>query len=269
MGRSVVARLGEQRRRPARRRRVAGVGQGEQLGADGDQPLAGRRRPPPTPAGSQSAASSSRPSNSAVAARSGRHALAGLADARCVRRRRRARSRARPLGEVAGHPRRIGAAAHTAGASGLRSSGSAASTPLGPGQDVGPQPEEAVVAERDDEPAGALELAVVEQPAERGPQLGQRGVDLGEQPSRAGPEQRGDRPPRASSTSGAAWRRRAVARRPPRRSSCSMPKAASVSSSTYRRPGARMHQRPLGQLRRGRRRRRAVDAADRRRRRRR
>ena len=70
--------------------------------------------------------------------------------------------------------------AHTTGADGTPIVGVGGSDPLGPGHDVGPQSQETVIEERADQTAGELRSVVAEQPLERGTQLRQRGIDLGD-----------------------------------------------------------------------------------------
>ncbi len=159
---------------------IAGVGQGEQLGARRQQALRPDRRAPRRRARRYHVGGLVEPSLEQL--RGCRRSCRPPA----ARRRRPARSPARAraprtpgLGDVARHPGRV--AADRPHGRGQRAAvvGVGVRHPLRPGEHVGAQAQEAVVEQGGDQPAGELDLVVVEQPAERGAQFRERGIDLG------------------------------------------------------------------------------------------
>ena len=143
------------------------------------------------------------------------------------------------LGEVAGHPRGVRSDRPRRRRQRAAVVGIGVRHPLRPRQHVGAQAQEAVVEQGGDQTAGELDLAVVEQPAERGAQLGERVVDLGEHAmvGRLEPAAVGVLDPLDAVTCVALAGELVPG---PSATSCSAPNARSVSSSTYRRSGARI-----------------------------
>ena len=158
--------------------RVAGVGQGEQPGAPTSSCCAGSSAAASAARPYHRMASSRRPSNRAslpqIVATSGgsrrppaRPRPGPAAPARRSRRRRRPSTRRRRR-----RPTRASARAAIARV-GL-------GHPVRPSQDVRAQPQEPVVQQRRHQPAREVDLPAVEQPAQGGAQLRERGIDLGD-----------------------------------------------------------------------------------------